>query len=98
MQRTPKHNRPRRALPKTTKHHRYKEIEITPSLATPVAAERNVKIVAQEARQRHMPLPPKVDDVDRLVRRIEIRRKANAKQQREPDGHVGIAGEVEIEL
>ena len=64
----------------------------------PVAAERNVEIVAQELRQRHVPAPPEIDDVDGLVRRIEIERQKDAEHQRNADRHVRVAGEIEIEL
>src|ERR1700722_1463756 len=64
----------------------------------PVAPERDVEIVAQELRQRHVPAAPEIDDAYRLVRRIEIQRQEYAEHQRDSDRHVGIAGEVEIQL
>src|SRR5205823_6075836 len=60
--------------------------------------ERNVEIVAQKLRQRHVPAPPEIDNGGRLVGRVEIQRKKDAEHQRYADRHVGIAREIEIEL
>src|SRR6202034_2252420 len=64
----------------------------------PVAPERDVEIVAQKLRQRHVPTAPEIDDARRLVGRIEIQWQEDAEHQRDSDRHIGIAGEVEIKL
>src|SRR5690606_39271907 len=56
----PEHEGPCRPMPETTKRHGDEEVRIAPQLAAPVAAERDVEIVAQKARQRHMPAPPEI--------------------------------------
>ncbi len=45
-----------------------------------------------------MPAPPELLQAGRDIRVIEILRKAEAEQQRDTDGNVGIAGEIEIDL
>ena len=45
-----------------------------------------------------MPAAPEVGDVLGLERRVEVLREAEAEQPGEPDSHVRVAGEVEIEL
>ena len=45
-----------------------------------------------------MPAAPEVDDVDRLVGGVEVDRQADAEHPAEADRHVGIAGEVEVQL
>src|SRR5579871_2154189 len=62
MQRAPCHKRPGRAVPEATEQHRDHQIDVAPHTAVPVAAERDVEIVAQELRQRHVPAPPEIDD------------------------------------
>ena len=57
-----------------------------------------VDVGGEEARQRHVPARPVVDDVARLERAVEVRRQADAEQQRQADGHVAVAGEVEVDL
>ena len=64
----------------------------------PIAPERNVEIVPQEHRQRHVPTPPEFDDAAGLVRRVEVKRQEYAEHQRNADRHVAIAGEIKIKL
>ena len=45
-----------------------------------------------------MPAPPEVRDVLGLERRVEVLREPEAEQPGEADGHVRVAGEVEVEL
>ena len=85
-------------MPQPAKRHRHHQVGITHHAAVPIAAERDVEIVAQKLRQRHVPAPPKFDDAAGLVGRIEVERQEYAEHQRNADGHVGIAGEIEIKL
>src|SRR3546814_5141197 len=98
VQRTPEDESPCSAVPEAANGHGEKEIDIAPRFAPPVAAERDVEIVAQEARQGHVPTPPEIGDADSLIRRMEIQRQLDAEYPRGADGHVGIAGEIKIEL
>jgi hypothetical protein len=63
-----------------------------------VAAERDVEVAQQEARQRDVPAAPEVDDVDRLVGAVEVDRQAHVHHQGEADRHVGVAREIEVKL
>src|SRR5262245_47883780 len=45
-----------------------------------------------------MPARPEIHDSAGGIRLAEIRRQANSENQAEPDGHGGIAGEVEEQL
>ncbi len=69
-----------------------------PHGALAIAPERNVKIVAQERTQRDVPAPPEVRDALGLVRRIEILQELEADHPAQADGHVGITGEIEVDL
>jgi len=60
--------------------------------------DRVIQVGSQIARQRDVPTRPEIDDAGGLVRRTEIQREANAEHLREAERHVGIPGEVEIEL
>ena len=66
--------------------------------AVRAAAERDVEVVAQPARQRHVPAAPEVLQVARRVGRVEVLREAEAEQQGEADGDVGVAAEVAVDL
>ena len=86
------------AVPEAAEQHGQHEIDRALRLAALVAAERDVDVIAQEARQGHVPAPPEFDDGERGIGRVEVGRQAHAKQAREPDRHVAIAGKIEIEL
>src|ERR1017187_4249259 len=43
--------------------HRDHQVHVAAELAAPVAAERDVEVVAQESRERHVPAPPEIGDV-----------------------------------
>src|SRR5262249_33640552 len=74
------------------------KIDVAPSRSLSIAAERDVKIIAQEPRERHVPAPPEIDQRERFVRRVEIEREAHADHQRQANRHVGIAGKIIVEL
>src|SRR6202011_1852123 len=58
VQAAPHQEIPARAVPEPAEQHRHQQIDVTARLAEPVAAERNIEVVAQEARQRDVPAPP----------------------------------------
>ncbi len=98
MQRAPHGEIPCRAVPQPADQHRDHEIDVPPDWSAPVAAQWNVKIIAQKVRQRDVPTRPELHDAGRFVRRSEVDRQANAEQQRQSDRHVRIAGEIEVDL
>ena len=98
VQRAPDDEGPGGAVPEPAEQHGDHQIDVAQHPAAAVAAERDVEIVAQELRQRHVPAPPEIDDAGGLVGRVEIERQEDAEHQRYADRHVGIAGEIEIEL
>ncbi len=98
VQRAPCDEGPGGAVPEPAEQHGEEEVAVAPRRAVPVAAERDIEVVAQETRQRHVPAPPEIDDIDGLVWRIEIERQSDSEAARRPDRHVGIAGEIVVEL
>ena len=67
-----------------------------PALAA--ASERDVEVVAQPARQRHVPATPEVLEGHRGIGRVEVLRKLEAEQQRDADRDVRVAAEVGKDL
>ena len=98
MECAPHRKRPRRAVPEAADEHREHEVHVAPALAVPISAERDVEVVAQEPRERHVPAPPEFRDVCRLVGRGEIQRQHDAEHPREADRHVRVAGKIKVEL
>ena len=98
VQTAPEDERPARAVPQPAEQHRDDQVQVASRRPLAVAAERDVEVVAQKARQRHVPAPPELDDVLRLVGRVEVERQLHAEHARQTDRHVGVAREVEVEL
>src|SRR5262249_15015456 len=74
------------------------QVGIAPRASAPAAAEGKVKVVAQKARQGHVPAPPEIDDVVSLVRRVEVERQVEVEKLCQADGHVGVSREDDREL
>ena len=69
---SPEDELPCRPVPQPADEHCGHEVKILPALATTVAAQRDIDIVAQPERQRHVPAPPELGDVEREVGKVEV--------------------------
>ena len=98
MQHAPHDKGPVRAMPQAAQQHGQEQVAVALESAVAVAAQRDIQIVAQEARQRDVPAAPEVDDRGGFVGRIEIDRQDNAKHVGQAIGHVGIGRKIEIQL
>ena len=74
------------------------EQEVAEEPRCAVAAEGYVEVVAQPARERHVPAAPEVGGVLCLVGRVEVLWQVEAHQHCHADGYVGIAREVGVDL
>ena len=66
-------------MPEAAEQHRQQQVAVGPQPALAVAAERDVEVVAQPARERHVPAPPEVLQRDGRVRRVEVLREARSR-------------------
>ena len=89
---------PARAVPQPAEEHRHREVQLPSEGTATVAAQRNVKIVAQKAREAHVPSSPELDDVAGLVGGVEVEGQDDAEELGEAGGHVRVAGEIEVDL
>ena len=64
----PDDERPAGAVPEPADEHRQHQVAVREERPAAVAAERDVEVVAQPARERHVPAPPEVGDRRRRVR------------------------------
>ena len=85
-------------MPQTCQCPDSQQIEDLTSLAAAVAAERDVDIIAEEAAERHMPAAPELRDGRGYVRQVKVLAVAEAEDAAKANGHIGIAGEIEIDL
>ena len=67
-------------------------------LAHAAHGQAGIDVGGEEARHGHVPAAPEVGDVGGLEGRVEIQRQLDAEDRGQADRHVGIAGEVEVEL
>src|SRR5262249_28762758 len=86
---------PRRAVPQAAEEHRDRQVHGLHEQAAPPAAQRDVDVVADPARQRDVPALPELGDVARDVGVPEVRWQLEPQHAREPDRDVAVAGEVE---
>ena len=98
VQPAPQDEIPRGTVPQPAQQHRRHQIDVAPRLAVPVAAERDIDVLAQEPAQRDVPAAPEVGDVRGLVGTGEVQREPHVHHARQADRHVGIAGEIEVDL
>ncbi len=68
----PEHEGPRGAVPQAAEHHRRDDVHVGAGLARLRPAERDVEVVAQPPRQRHVPSAPEVLQRPRRVRPVEV--------------------------
>ncbi len=98
VHRAPDDEIPRRAVPEPAEQHRDDEIGVGARERPAISAQRNVKIFAQPGGERDVPASPEIGDRFRAIRRIEILRENEPEHEPEPDRHVGVAAEIEIDL
>ena len=98
MQAAPDDEGPVGAVPEPPQQHGQHQVAVTVELAVAVTTQGDVEIVAQKARQGDVPAGPELADIGRLVRGVEVEGDLKAQHARHADGHIGVAGEIEIEL
>src|ERR1700721_1195227 len=86
------------AVPQATEEKDNPQIDGGAQCAAAAAAKRDVQIVAEPARQGHMPAAPEFGDAGRTIGLVEILGKMEPKQTAQTDRHVGITREIEINL
>ena len=97
-QQPPQHKIPRRAVPQPRKHPHGENIQHPPPTADPAAAHGDIHIVPKPAAKADMPPPPELRDASRKVGVVEILHKMEPQHPPQADGHVGIAGKVEVNV
>ena len=89
---------PGAAVPQPAQQHDDHEVAVGVGAALSVAAQRHVQVVAQPARQGHVPATPEVLQGERPVRIVKVLREAEPEQECHADGDVGVTGEVRVDL
>ena len=92
----PEHIVPARSVPDAGEQPYRQKRENHASGAAAASAERDVHIGPKPAAQRDMPAPPEFRYARGTVGVVEVLRQAHAQHFAQPDGHQGIAPEIEI--
>src|SRR5205809_1271185 len=95
MKQSPNDKGPGGAVTETAQEHNDDEIDRGSRPSHPVAAERNVKVIAQKRGKRNVPASPEIGKADRGVGKTEIIFQMETEAQRRADRAGGIAGEIE---
>ena len=98
VQRAPDHEGHVRAVPQAAQRHGDHQVQIGTRRAAAVAAERYVQVLLQPAGQADVPALPEFADVPGNVGPVEVHRQVVAQAARRAGGHVGVAGEIEVDL
>src|SRR5271157_906159 len=98
MHTPPEHEGPTRSVPETDNEESDHQVEQDVPLRNPVSAEGNVDVVSHKPAQGNMPASPELLDIQRSVRGVEIDGQLYVEHQRRTQGHIGITGEIVIEL
>ena len=98
MESAPDHEIPRRAVPQSAEQHRKDQVDVGSPPASAISAERDVEVFPQPRGKRNVPAPPEVSDGFRSIGRIEILSEDEAEDETEPDRHVGVTAEIEVNL
>ena len=94
----PCHKCPVSTVPEAGQRPYGKQIENVPCGRAPVAAERDVHIVAEPGGQRDMPAAPELGDRLADVRIVEVFEELETEHLAETDRHIRVAGEIEVNL
>ncbi len=96
---SPEQECPTGAVPQATDQHGRHQAQMGGDhRAAPGQGQRHVDVVAKVSRQRHVPKVPELDDAGGLVGGGEVQGQIDPEHQGQPHRHVGIRGEIEVEL
>ena len=97
-QQTPQHKIPAGTVPQARQHPDRENVKHPPHSAHPIAAHGNVHIVPEPGAQAHVPPAPEFGDGSGKVGIVEILDEMESEQPAQADGHIGIAGEIEVDV
>ena len=98
VEESPKDKGPGCAMPETADEEDDEDVADVFYFSDAATAERDVEVALEPAHEGHVPAAPEVGDVGGEVGEGEVAWEADAKEFAEAEGHVGVAGEVAIDL
>src|SRR5437773_1975540 len=98
MPKSPQNEVPRGPVPQAAKEHRQEEIAVGSPDALAIAAEADVEIISQPARQADVPPPPELPQVGGGIGQVEVPHDVKPEDTRGAPRDVRITREVAIDL
>ena len=98
VQRPPDYKGPVGAMPEAADHEHEKRVQSCPPRAEPVAAQRNIEVLAEPSGEGDMPPAPEILDVRGEVGIGEVPRHVQREQPGASDSDIRIAAEVTVDL
>ena len=89
---------PRRAVPESAQHHGNHQVAVGLCCAAAISAQGNIEVIPEPGGQTNMPSSPEFSDVGGEIGEREIAGQVVAQESGGGDGHVGVAGEVAVDL
>ena len=94
----PGDERPVGAVPEAAQEEDDKGVAHHLGLRYAAAAQGDVDIIAEPSRQGDVPATPELGDVAAEVRHVEVAHQLDTEKLRRPDGDVGVARKITINL
>src|SRR5258708_1246588 len=91
---SPKTKMPAGSMPKPANKHSHHEINEFPHQTDPVSSQGNINVIPDPATEGHVPTAPKLRDVRRDIREIEINRQVQPNHLPQPNGDIAVTPEV----
>ncbi len=98
MEQTPGYEGVSSTMPETAKQEDQEQIEIGSGRPFPVTTQWYIQIIPEPVRQCHMPPAPELRDTPGPVGLIKVLWKGEPHHFAQPDCHIGITREIEIDL
>ena len=94
----PEDEGPVRSVPNAGEEPDHQQVEKMPPGTYPIAAQGDVHIIPEPGGQRDVPPAPEIGNGYRQIGLVEVLQEVEAKHPPQADGHIAVAGEIEIDL
>ena len=98
MPRAPEDEGPAGPMPEAAEQEDGGLVQALPGGAAPPAPQGDVQVVPEPKGEGHVPPPPELGDGSGDVGIVEVLRALEAEQRPQAQGHVAVAGEIEVDL
>src|SRR5262245_48730649 len=95
---SPNHEVPRSAVPQASEQHGGEKVHISSRHTTAISPQTDVQIIAEPTGETDMPAMPKLPNISRCIRQVEVENELESEPTSRAAGNVGITGKIAIDL